>query len=510
MTAHFITGTASEVDPALRGVLTSARGSIWQKAAAVLMKGIHLGLTADEVRLWIRLNGKATFADGVLVSDGDREEFDVEGAVPLEVQRNGPLSLTAFVDLGTTWRRIVGPVQKRYLSSTSFSVDELRDVRLDYARWMFAGLLVPVAVMEKMYVANQVNVRAALAAVSKMHVEDEEGRDSVLVAHDWLATKLGDVKPKTAGRCLDYLVDLNLLTQPRRRKGVIGRYRLRKVPDARLLAVKKYEDSVVAYVDGTPDALAAIIKSVDHPLWGYSGALDHSHWLVLMSDAAEVSVQEFGVSAKREREIRAGLDAAQLSRATAHRQLVENLDGLADETDYGRAYSIEGGIVSPLMLSQRAWVAWQLKSDARKLADSEREAQRPKPVISIATGDVAVADSPVDTESWYVGEDAAAETKRNVIAVIGEWNKLFPLPYSPQQGDPATVDERDDQFVAWLTGVHAEIAQAAPPAVFLASLGDQLTRRMIDKAYTEWIVRDAIRYITEAPAGADYAPYLAS
>lgn len=510
MTAHFITGTSSEIDLSLRAVLMSARGSIWQKAAAVLMKGLHLGMTADEVRLWIRLNGKATFADGALVSDGDREGFDVEGAMPIEVQRDGPLSLTAFVDLGTTWRRIVGSVQKRYLSSTSFSVDELRDVRLDYARWMFADLLVPVAGMEKMYVANQVNVRAALAAVSKMHVEDEEGRDSVLVAHDWLATKLGDVKPKTAGRCLEYLVDLNLLTQPRRRKGLIGRYRLRKVRDARLLAVQKYEDSVVAYVDGTPDALAAIIKSVDHPLWGYSGVLDHSHWLVLLSDAAEVPVQEFGVSAKREREIRTGLDAAQLSRATAHRQLIEILDGLADDTDYGRADSIAGGILSPLMLSQRAWVAWQLKSDARKLADSEREAQRPKSVISNATGDDAVGDSPVDTESWYVSEDAAAEAERDVNTALDEWNKLFPLPHSPQQGDPATVDARDDQFVAWLTGVHAEIVEAAPPVIFIASLGEQVTTRMLDQAYAEWIIRDAIRYITEAPAGAEYASYLAS
>ena len=502
MTVNFTAIAQSEYDHALRTVMVSARGSVGAKVFSILCRGLSLSVPSDDVRRWIQLNGKNTFADGAVVSDRNRDVTDVDPALPIERQGNVPISLASFVDRGATWRRFVNAAERRILSSTSLSGDDLRNVRLDYTRWMYAGLLIPLPAMADMKISGLANLLSGHAFLSKRIIEHETGWDRTAVAQGWMAVHLGWDTPRTAGRHLERLVALHLFTNPQGGPRVVGKYSLRQVSRVSLAKMKRYEESIVAYVDGKPDALAAIIKSVDHPIWGYSGALGHEHRLVLMADAAEIPVRSLGVTVKKEREIRKVLDAAQLSRHTAHRDLVRILDGLATDPEYGRRDPVTNELVTPLILNERAWVAWQVKSDARILADSEREAAKVIPAEDEAVEVLA------DAEGWHLGLDAAAEIDHKLNEVLEDWSTMYPLPHNPLTGDPADADEREEQFAAWMLGVHGDMSAANAPAEFRASIGDALIARMLHLAYTEDFARGAIRYILEAPADSDYVPYL--
>jgi hypothetical protein len=307
-------------DQRLGSLLWSAMGSPSEVLLAVMTGAITKDLPKAEVRTWLSRR--------VARSSSGSRDARTEGAVASiasDRQRSNLSnerlrSIGDLVGSSYTWTRLWDKAEGYVLSPTSES-----SVASSVVRTLYARLLLPLPHGDDLGYKRNLNTRVALAAMVTVMVRSGRDWKSVVFTQPRLALLVG-WSITTANVNLRVLCELGILKRIRS----WGVYRVVALSKDEQDRIRDYEDSINSFLGDEPDALAATIRSVTHPAWGYSSAVQHAHWAKLLLDIAGVPVATWKLRPAIERELAGGLRKEYLLEATAARYLDRILDEIAD------------------------------------------------------------------------------------------------------------------------------------------------------------------------------------
>jgi hypothetical protein len=268
-----------------------------------------------------------------------------------------------------------------------------------------------------------------------------------------------------ARRNLKLLQELGMITRLRDGRGVHGRFRLNDPGAERIGSLGKHSVSIVAFVDGQPDPLADLIRSVTHPAWAHSSTLAHTHWLTLIYDAAGVDVTQLSMRDRYERDLRRTMKTEHLEVATLP-YLRQILDDIAGDPTRGHFDEVAGEWISPDRARANAVAAYREKAEARKLE---------------VTG--------------------YKEDKSIAFVTVNELLTVHPVPASPSGGRRSSAEERSANLMIWAKTMRALIGAVANAGGLdtkqLSMSAEILYRRMVGSKhkYGALDARDVIDFI---------------
>lgn len=429
--------TFSEYDRELKHLLTRTRGPAEAVVHAVMRKAADKELPLPEVRHWMKDRSNwidnRSCSDAWLKRQGFDEEAGSSrnGAT---VKGSRP-ALRDLINQNRYWNRLSEEVERMVVSSPSL-LGDFRAARMITARRLYGRLLLPFPEGSSRLLARNLNGRVAYACIAKLmnadalkreelrqqagvsaqaqmlmaEISQDRGdpkaeqlmaeakkenkraakiiaRDTEHVSRPKLAAMVGWSIPG-AGDNLKYLESIGLIRNTRQSshagksakakspgsgRGVIGRFRLVALTGGGS-SLQRWEHSIDAYLDGRPDALADVIRNVDHATFGYSGTFNHKHWLVLLAYSAHVPVSRFGMRRATELQVIRDLEAVELIAQVPEskqylvngNELVEILDRLATVPDYGKSDSESGGMRSAGERKNAAMARWVANAEARR------------------------------------------------------------------------------------------------------------------------------------------------
>lgn len=450
-------------------VLKSASGrTAWSRVSAVVTRGLSEGIPSEDIRLWITINA----VDGSVQPVEPRSDRTRHDLRPVAAEAERSIGEMAFqmrsLAEGRRWGPLLGAARERASSSKDCDGVAFRRDRLRRGGALLAGLLLELP--GEGGASRNARLRSSLAVIGKMWLDEVAGYDSVILTHELLALQLG-CATKTAARALEDLRATGLVTRSRSGRWIAGRYRIVRLRHReRLRAIGERRTEIEDLVDGKRTALTTLIRSVDHPTWGYSSVLTHQHWMMLMADVAHIIPDVFGIKPATVRKLRGELKAHyHLSAGTVDRFLVEVLDRLGDDLHCGTAGESAG--------ARKARAAEEY--DARvQLRRQEREVVRDAKATVYAALDRMLARSPVPASPFLAVGDAAAA--------------------------------REEQFLVWVDQVHRDAAGIDGGADLRARLVSAMGSRLAHSGYPAKFASTVAAFIVEAGPGYSLGEWLDS
>ncbi|WP_166999128.1 hypothetical protein [Paramicrobacterium fandaimingii] len=512
MAVQFREGLPSN-SPALIRKLRTARGPAASVVRAVLVKGLAAGEAPEEIRSLIKQHGRGV-PRGASADLGAEQQVSV-GESSRSAQsvhrRGGAATPAGLVRYDRVWRDFLEAAEREVLSSPSVSGD-FRGAHVSAAKKLYAGLLHPLPYPAKVDFRRNVGARAAFAWVGLQLLDDELARSTVVVSKAKLAATMGWT-PKSAARYVGLLTEQHLLQEANRAESGAGRFELSRVTLERREILPPFVESIGLLVDGYPDPLGEVIRSVAHPAWAHSSRLDHRHWLMLLCDVAGIPVSELGMSGKTEREVRPMLEQESLSPATVSPFLSEILDRIAANPEHGKLDEDSGMQKPASEIAKQAMANWERASKAFRDDQDAWKAAKEK-ARAVDAGNVSEQEP--ETESWAPDEPeaeirAAADPVNipspptesahsginpQVIQFIDALLKRYPMPQAAgADSDEGERKQFSKMFPHWTTAVREPIAERGPTEQFMAEGAAVLQERLRDKGYTPNAARRAAHFI---------------
>lgn len=470
-------------DRLLKPVLKTARRSGEARVLALLTKGIANELDLHGVRLWIKLHGKRYTFRRATDTSRSQHASDADGAPgESDLDEQSTYTLSDLVQRNEVWQRLCRAAEEKVLRSTSLSV---RDSHLVTSTKLFAALLLPLplpSITGKPHsVTANINLRMALAGIAmKLLADTDNGRDTAVLTQPALAVQMG-WSGKTAGRHLEELERLRLITKPsggksagdrgHSGKGVLGRFRLSELSAQRAESVSRFGKSIEAFVDGTPDRVADLLRTIGHCVWGYSDVFGYGHLAVLIAAAAGVPVDVFNMRKGILDELTDALDREFRDPAYTALHLAEILDRLAADPAYGVTDKTTGERLSPREAADRAMTNYQAEAMVHR----------------------------VDAE--------AARTVKGRLTLLLDKYKLpaRPIGFGARR---STIEKLQETMWDWAADMHREILEEPTTDEFLDRAPRFLEARVRGVGLGENYARNVVRFILSAPEGADQESYL--
>lgn len=451
--------TSSTFDHLLGPVLARDHGPAGAVLLSVLVKGLANGVAPEDIRLWIKSRATEGSRRVGVHTAMSQHGFDEQPAEPSDgaaVTRSSP-PLVELVNNGPLWSHFCKAAERKVLSSPSVTGD-VRGSHLSTARKLYAGLLLPLPHGDGLLYKRNLNARVALANVGLTMLNDNKGWDTAIYTQPRLAMMTGG-SPRTAWESLSVLDRIGVLGRISK-KGANGRFRMSALNGESRDGIRGFKESIEALVDGVPDLISEVVRSVTHPAWSYSATLNHGHWLTLLADVADVSVQTFRMRPVIEKPIRATLEAEHLMPATVIPYLVEILDRIADDPAHGRVDPTTGDRVTA-----RA-------AHANALANYEDAA--------CARGEASIKYK---------------KNKRNAHVVLADLLAERRIPKPPHLGSPNTAEARTDQVSAWRSSMREVIVIERPNSDFKSVGGTALRGILQRRGYGPVFADKTVRYI---------------
>jgi hypothetical protein len=357
-------------DQQLGSLLWSSRGSPSEILLAVMTGAITKDLSKTEVRTWLSRRVARS-------SSGSRDARTETAVVSLaaDQQRSNRSSerLRSIGDLlssGYTWTKLWEKAEGYVFSPTSES-----GVASSVVRALYARLLLPFPHGDDLGYKRNLNTRVALAAMVTEMVRSGRDWNSVVFTQPRLAMLVG-WSITTANVNMRVLCELGILKRLRS----WGVYRVVTPTKDEQDLIEDYEDSIDSFLGDEPDALAAVIRSVTHPSWGYSNTVQHGHWAKLLLDIAGVPVSTWRMKSAIERELAGVLRKEYLIEATVVRYVDRILDEIADSGPAGSTAR------EAYMAAEARWViaATLSKTRVTGLKEDKRQAFQEQKLVRAA------------------------------------------------------------------------------------------------------------------------------
>jgi hypothetical protein len=362
-----------------------------------------------------------------------------------------------LINNGRLWGHFCKAAERKVLSSPSVTGD-VRGSHLSTARKLYAGLLLPLPQGDGLLFKRNLSVRVALANVGLTLLNDEKGWETAIYTQPRLAMITG-CSPRTAWESLSVLEEIGVLGRISK-KGANGRFRMSVLNGESRDGIRGFKESIEAFVDGAPDLIGEVIRSVTHPAWSYSGTLNHGHWLTLLADVAGVSVKTFRMRPVIEKPIRATLEAEHLMPATVLPYLVEILDRITDDPEHGRDDPTTGERVTARTAHARASAIYADAAHAR--------------------GEASIMHK---------------EIKRNAHEVLAELLHENRIPQPPHLAKESMAEKRQAAVQSWLASMRRVIVAGNPNESFKLVGGAALRSKLITRGYGPKFAQKAVDHI---------------
>jgi hypothetical protein len=447
-----------------------AYGTAKGKVLAYLCKGIASGIAVDDIRKWITSPlGEGAYRAG---DDGApiRHGVDVQAGNPDSgaAVRAGH-QLLDLVHNSVTWKELCKAAEREVDSSTS---------RGEIASRLYAALFLPFPPpgpgKKPPRSDRVVSMRLTLALIGGRMLRDGLIVDTAIVTQPALAALAG-CNPETIGRSMSDLVGMKVLAALNASRSK-GRFKLPAMTKGKAAQIRGLAGSWQSFDTDAPDAIASVILSARHPAWGYSSALSHLHWLVLLADTARIPVEQLGLSREMEKRARPVLDGFYLIPANVRRSLTQILDDIADDPQHARVDPVTGEAVTARAGQDAALVEYARTSEIRKGVE-----------ISHKTHKKALWD------------------------ILNSEDYAFPrMPRRRSDADDsdAARKELDQQIVDLLDRMQAAILACDLPAAMCETGKAVLTRRLVNAGWGPRTSEDAAHFVLREPAGVTAKPYL--